>query len=166
MHTRYWTGFLLLVRCALYIVFSYNSLGHATWSLHSINVTFAAIFAWPWFTVKIYTKSLTNSIEGLVYLNLIILSTTSLAGVHSPALVNSLIGMVFAIMIGIIIYHFHTLYIAKSAVWLKILAKLTLFTRAVGNRLATEATPLLRPAQPPVVNRPVVAQHETLHTGN
>lgn len=42
IQTRYWTGLLLLVRCALYIIFSYNSVGGTNSSLLAITVAFTA----------------------------------------------------------------------------------------------------------------------------
>ena len=41
--TRYWTGFLLLVRCALYIIFSFNSLGGTRNSLLAIILIFTVL---------------------------------------------------------------------------------------------------------------------------
>ena len=122
--TRYWTGFLLLVRCALYIVFSFNSLGGTTNSFLSINITFTAMVVLAWLSVLIYKNFYNNVIEASVYLNLITLSAAFLAGANSPALVYSLVGMVFATMIGIIVYHFHLLYTAQSAIWMKTKVKL------------------------------------------
>ena len=43
IHTRYWSGFLLLVRWILYIVFSINSLKRSDMSLLAITITFTAI---------------------------------------------------------------------------------------------------------------------------
>ena len=106
MHCRYWTGLLLLVRCGLYIVFSYNSLGHTTMSLLAINIAFTTIIVVAWLSIKIYTNFYTNAVEALVYLNLITISATALAGANPPALVSSLVGIVFVIMMGIIAYHF------------------------------------------------------------
>lgn len=122
IHTRYWTGLLLLVRCALYVVFSYDSLGHTTKSLLAIIVTFAAIIAW--LSVKVYTNFYTNTVEVLLYLNLIILSAATSNDVNSPAVANSLVGMVFAIMMGIIVYQFYDLYLKKLTTWANIRAKL------------------------------------------
>ena len=42
-HTRYWTGLLLLVRCALYIIFSFDSIGGTDNSLLAIITTFTAL---------------------------------------------------------------------------------------------------------------------------
>ena len=67
---------------------------------------------------RIYTSSYTNIIETLVYSKLITLSviTCVIGPSAKSALVYSLVGMVFVIMIGIIVYHIHTLYIAHSLV--------------------------------------------------
>ncbi len=123
-HTRYWTGFLLLVRCALYIVFSLHSLGPRS-SLVAINIAFTSIIVIAWLSVKIYRNSLANLVEATVYLNLTVLSTASLASSNSVALVYSLLSLVLATAVGIIVYHFHVHYIAKSAIWLKSKAMVT-----------------------------------------
>ena len=59
------------------------------------------------------------AIEASVYLNLIIQSATTIAGLNSAALVYSLVGIVFVTMIGIIVYHFHITSTAKSEMWQK-----------------------------------------------
>ena len=117
-HTRYWTGFLLLVRCALYIVFSFED---ANRNLLTIAITFVIIvLAFALLPGRIYTSSYTNIIESLVYSNLSILSIVILAlgpdtkSRLSTALVYSLVGTVFVIVMGIIGYHFHILYTAHS----------------------------------------------------
>ena len=117
-HTRYWTGFLLLVRCALYIVFS---LEDRNINLLTIAITFGIfVLAFTLLPGRIYTSSYTNIIENLVYSNLTILSAIILAlgpdtkSRLSTALAYSLVGIVFVIMIGIIVYHFHILYTPHS----------------------------------------------------
>ena len=149
-NTRYWTGFLLLARCALYIMFSYDSLGHTTKSLFAINAAFTAILSMALLSYTIYTSFFVNMIEGLVYANLLVLSAAISNDISSPTLVNILIGMVFTIMIGIILYHFHIHYTTKSRIWMKVLEKQATFKREVG---ATEATPLLAPANFPPFTR-------------
>ena len=118
-HTRYWTGFLLLVRCALYIVFSLSS---ESKSLVTITLTFTVIgfgigyfYAW-----RIYKSKLVNLIEAGVYLNLIVLSVTALTDLNTAALVYSLVGLVFVVMIALIAHQFHLRYIAKTALWLRL----------------------------------------------
>ena len=115
-HTRYWTGFLLFVRCVLYSVFS---LGDTHKSLVSIITTFTALVGVVWISSKIYTSRIANTVEVSVYLNLIVLSAVSTNSVVSTKLFNTLVALVFVTMLGIIIYHFHLLYIAQSAMWTK-----------------------------------------------
>ena len=149
-HSRYWTGFLLVVRCVLYIVFSHSSIGATHRSFLAIIITFTAILIVAWLSVKIYQSYIVNLIEIVTYFNLIILSSTALAGVDSPPLTYSLVALVFATMIGIIVYHFHILYIAKSALWAKftscgLLAKLK--TYLSGKRGTTVAAATSQIAQ-------------------
>ena len=115
-HTRYWTGFLLLIRCVLYSVFS---LGDTHKSLVSINITFTALVGVVWISSKVYTSRIANTVEVSVYLNLIVLSALSSNNMVSAKLFNTLVALVFVTMLGIIIYHFHLLYIAQSAMWTK-----------------------------------------------
>ena len=124
-HTRYWTGFLLLVRCALYIVFSFNSLGGERKRLLAIVIVFTGVTIAPWLSFKIYKKSIVNVIEASIYLNLVVLSAATLADVNSPALVYSLVGVTLATLIGIIVYHFHICYITRTAFWQRIETKVT-----------------------------------------
>ena len=148
-HTRCVTGFLLyiLVRCALYIVFTF---GNAYMSLFAIIITFFIIvLAFAVIPGRIYTNSFTNVIESLVYSNLIVLSgvVLSLGPYHriSTALVYSLVGMVLFITISIIVYSFymHSTFVSLR---LKIRTKISaLFHRkkiVVKNKeTATENTP-------------------------
>ncbi len=146
-HTHYWTGFLLLVRCVLYIVFSFDSIGGTKNSLLAIITAFTIIIVIAWLSVKIYTSFYLNVIEALVYLNLIVLSAATSNEVKSSLLVYSLVGKVFVIMIGIIIYQFHLVYIAKSAGWLKLTAKLASFVGTWKKKTAAqdERAPLIPP---------------------
>ena len=122
-HTRYWTGFLLLVRCALYIVFSFNSLGGERKSLLAIVIVFTGVTIAPWLKVKIYKKFIINVIEASIYLNLVVLSAATLADMNSPALVYSLVGVTLATLIGIMVYHFHIRYVTRTAFWQRIETK-------------------------------------------
>ena len=125
-HTRCLTGFLLLVRCALYLAFSFID---PKTSLFAIIFTFVIIvLAFGLLPGKIYTSSCANIIDSLVYSNLIILSGVILSSAANSsaalAMVYSLVGMVLVIMIGIIVYHVYILCIAHS-LGLKIQAKIS-----------------------------------------
>ena len=58
-----------------------------------------------------------------IYLNLILISGMTITEYNSPAIVYSLVGVVFVTMIGIIVYHFHITFTAKSGIWLKLETK-------------------------------------------
>lgn len=123
-HTRYWTGFLLILRCVLYIVFSFNSLGGVNSSLLSINIAFTILVIIAWLSVRIYKSIFNNIIEGSVYLNIILLSAATLADANTPPLVYTLVGFAFAMMMAIIVYHFHRFCLTKFAVWSKMVTKM------------------------------------------
>ena len=115
-HTRYWTGFLLLVRCALYIIFSLSSA-----SINLLAITLSCVFlVFVISSLRIYKSIFVNFVEAGIYLNLILLSTTTHAGLNTAGLVYSLVGLVFVVMIALIAHQFHLLYIAKTALWLRL----------------------------------------------
>ena len=135
-NTCYWTGLLLLVRCALYIIFSFNSIGNTHKSLLAIITTFtAAGFAVGFvYGGRIYKNLSVNILEASVYLNLVILSAVTLVGVdHTAVLVYSLLGIIAATTSVVIAYHIHLQCIAKSAIFLKLKATITsrVFNRKV-----------------------------------
>ena len=88
---RYWTGFLLLVRCTLYIVFS---LGGTHRSLLAIIITFTTLGFFVGFVYggRLYKTLSVNILEALSYLNLILLSAVVQVG-HYFLLVYSLVGI-------------------------------------------------------------------------
>jgi hypothetical protein len=87
-HTRYWTGFLLVVRCILYLIFSsYPN----TYNNGAVIITFSAILTISLISGGIYSRNYTNMLEAATYLNLITLSAATLAGFNSSAVVHSLV---------------------------------------------------------------------------
>jgi predicted outer membrane repeat protein len=106
-HTRYWTGFLLVVRCSLYIVFSFSSLRASSLVL-ALTLTVSVVKAW-----RIYDKFYLNFIESSIYLNLIVLSMLTLADYNSTAMVYVLIAIVFITAAGLSLFQFHVLYFTK-----------------------------------------------------
>ena len=75
-----------------------------------------------------------NAIEALVFLNLIVLSIIKSNGADSFELTFSLVGMVFAIMVVVILYQFYFVYVAKMALWLKLVSFLHSKMRKLSNR--------------------------------
>ena len=141
-HTRYWTGFLLLVRFTLYVVFSFDT---SIYSHTAVIIAFAAIASLSWITGRIYSKRYTNVLEVATYFNLIVLSALTLAGHNSAALVYFLVGAVFATTGGIVVLHFAHLQMVAAC-----LNKLQrLHSTAT---LITDSTPVSRM---PTTTRPV-----------
>ena len=109
-HTRYWTGFLLLIRAALYAVFLFNSQAITSAVL---SLTLTALVAKAWLLGRLYSKLCVDFIESSVYLNLVVLSILSLSKCNSAVYSHALVGIILATMLGIIIYHFHIYYTPK-----------------------------------------------------
>jgi predicted outer membrane repeat protein len=116
-HTRYWTGFMLLIRCLLYAVIALTS---TNMSHLVIIIAFTAVIIIAWLSVRVYKTTFANVVEASVYLNLVTLSAASATHTNSAGLVSSLIGIVFATMLGISAYHFHLQVTIKSEAWARI----------------------------------------------
>jgi hypothetical protein len=115
-HARYWTGFLLLVRCSFYVVFSLTSLKASSLVL-AITLTVLVIKAW--LLGSIYEKFCLNFVESSIYLNLIVLSTLTLADYNSTAMVYVLVAIVFITAAGISVFQFFVLYFSKLIRWVR-----------------------------------------------
>ena len=83
-----------------------------------------------------------NILEVFIYLNIIILTAATATGANSPMLVHALVGLVFVSMMIISTYHFHLLYVARSALLRKVKTNLTGFVHAVKTR-SLRGAPLL-----------------------
>ena len=126
--TRYWTGFLLLVRCVLYVIFLLDSLD-AKKSLISISITFTAIgfLMGIVYSGRIYRKLRTNVIDLSVYFNLIVLATSTLAALNSTVLVYLFVSHIFVTIIFICAMQFHDVYLVKTSMWLQLRLYLSRF---------------------------------------
>ena len=116
--TRFWTGLLLLVRCLLYILFLRFSQSPNKIFM-TINITFCILgfILGIVYAGKVYRKVDGNIVEALIYLNLIVLSASALAGLNSESLVNSMVALVFIMLMFTFAYQFHAL---KRRWWLKL----------------------------------------------
>ena len=88
----------------------------------TINITFCILGSVLGlvYAGKIYKKVAGNIVEVLVYLNLIVLSASALAGLNSENLVNSMVALVFIMLIFTCAYQFYTQYIARRTWWLNV----------------------------------------------
>ena len=114
--TRPWTGFLLLVRCALYVLFSFNSLDGMKYSLYAINITFPLLLLVMYFFGGLYRQSYIDIIEISVYLNLIVISNSAivLSKNNADIVIHVCVGVALAIMIGITARQIHVHYISRT----------------------------------------------------
>jgi hypothetical protein len=87
----------------LYTVFTFNN---DAGNNISIILIFSSAVVISWISNGIYSKHYINMLEATIYLNLIALSAITLAGFSSAALVYSLVGIVFATVMGVIVFHF------------------------------------------------------------
>ena len=121
--SRYWTGFLLLVRCALFLTFAFNILGNASGNLLAIVSLTAGLAGLAWLHNRIYENFFNNFVEAAFLVNLCILA----AGTYhvkeiegsQAGLVYTLVGIAFVLFICIVLYHMY-LRLRTSAVWKKI----------------------------------------------
>ena len=109
--TRYWNGFLLVVRGGLYVGFAINALGDPSANLVAISVIFLVLAAW--LGHRIYKKVYVNILEASFILNVCILSiaTYHVQTVNgNQAVVTYLsVGTAFAEFIGIVIFHLYSI---------------------------------------------------------
>ena len=111
--TRYWNGFLLVVRGGLYVGFAINALGDPSANLVAISVIFFVLGVIPWLGQRIYEKLYVNILEASFILNVCILSiaTYHVQTVNgNQAVVTYLsVGIAFAEFIGIVIFHLYSI---------------------------------------------------------
>ena len=162
-HTRYWTGFLLVVRCALYFVFGYNSLGDTSNSLLAIIITFTILISKFWLSKRIYKKLYVNLFEDTMYLNLIVLSAFTLAQMNSEVIVYLSVGVTFVSILAVIVHHLHILYTAKTPLWLKIKLHISGYLQSKNTPKEINEPPVSMPKEyPHIVSKTVVELREPL----
>ena len=108
---RYWIGLLLIVRFALYTVFTFNVLGDPNVNLLIIASSTFGITIFAWLTGRVYEKQWLAVLESSFILNLGILAIGTyfikLAGGNQATFVYTLVSIAFATFIGIVLYHIH-----------------------------------------------------------
>ena len=107
--TRYWSGFLLLIRGGLYVGFAFNALGNPNANLVAISIVFFVLATIPWLGRHVYEKLHLNILEASFILNVCVLSITtyyvrSVSGNQTIVTYLS-VGIAFAEFVGIVIFH-------------------------------------------------------------
>ena len=108
---RYWTGLLLLVRSALFFVFTFNISGDESVNLLVISSATSGIFAWLTLSGMVYTSWYLNALEVSFVLNLGILASATYhvnqSGGSQAAVVYISVGIAFLTFVGIVINHIY-----------------------------------------------------------
>ncbi len=105
-------------------MFFFNSIGGLRISLLAIIVTFTAMVGYSG-SGRLYKDIVPNIVETVTYFNTVFLSAATLTEFNSPALVYTLVGIVFATMCFLIAHQVSHLYISKTAMWQSIRIKIT-----------------------------------------
>ena len=109
---RYWIGLLLLVRIALFLIFSMNIRGSANINLLAISVTVLLLFMHLAVTGGVYKKLYLNIIEYSFFLNLGILASatlyTTVTGQGQTAVAYTSVSIAFVLFIIIVVFHILT----------------------------------------------------------
>ena len=106
---RHWTGILLLVRCALLLVFALNTPGNSNVNLITITSVTAGLMAVAWLRGRIYLKFYNDFLEAFFLLNLCIFSATTyhvnMTGGNQAKVVFTSVGLAFITFFGILVFH-------------------------------------------------------------
>ena len=108
---QYWTRMLLLIRCALFLVFAFNFSGNDSVNLLVISSTVFGIFIWFALSGMVYKCWCLNVLELSFILNLGILAVATYhmkqSGGSQAAVAYTSVGIAFLTFVGIITYHIH-----------------------------------------------------------
>ena len=114
---RYWTGLLLLVRCALFLVFAFNISGNDSVNLLVISSTTFGILVWFILSGVVYKSWWLNALDVSFILNLGILAAATyhvtLSGESQAAVTYISVGIAFLTFVGIVTYHIYMRIISK-----------------------------------------------------
>ena len=107
---RYWTGLMLLVRCALFLLFAFNTLEDPSVNLLGISsVTAVLHIVYTLLGNRIYKVWFLNMLELSYIVNLCILAVATLyirsTGGDQNAVTFTSVSVAFATFVGIVIYH-------------------------------------------------------------
>ena len=108
---RYWTGLLLFIRCALFLVFAFNISGNDSINLLVICSTTSGIFIWFALSGMVYKSWYLNALELSFILNLGILAVAThhvkLSEGSQGAVAYTSVGIAFLTFVGIVTYHIY-----------------------------------------------------------
>lgn len=109
----WWTGFMLLVRSALLLAFTANTLGNPRINLVLVIIMCSGVMALRWNLGKVYKRWIVNTIESFYLQNLILLALFTLYisynsdNIHRDQAIvfYTLVGSAFLVFLVIVSYH-------------------------------------------------------------
>ena len=108
---RYWTGLLLFIRCAFFLVFAFNISGNESINLLVISSSTSGIFIWFALSGMVYKSCCLNALDVSFILNLGILAVATyhvtLSGESWAAVTYTSVGIAFLTFVGIVTYHIY-----------------------------------------------------------
>ena len=117
---RYWTGFLLLVRCALFLTFAFNTLGNSSINLLTIASVTVGLVSLAWLQKRLYDRFYSDLLEVSFILNLCVFAAATyhvkeIRGSQN-VLAHTSVGIAFVIFICTLLYHVYR-RIHKTSIW-------------------------------------------------
>ena len=108
---RFWTGLLLLLRCVLFLVFAFNTLGDPSIDLLAIASVMFGLTVMAWLTGKVYKNWYLDALESFFILNIGILAVATYhvrsVGGNQNVLTYISMGTAFVTFVGIFLYHLY-----------------------------------------------------------
>ena len=142
---RYWTGLLLCLRCALFLVFAFNIQADPSLNLLAISSVAFGLTLLTRFTGTVYKKLHIDILEASFILNLGILAVATyyvklaVVPASQPAATYTSVGVAFATFIGILLYHTY------QYVWPQLKQR---FKQLREGPTDPESQPLINPSRP------------------
>ena len=121
---RYWPGLLLLVRCALFLVFASNTSGEPSTNLFAISFVCLGLTTLTSLFGRVHFKLSLDILEGSFILNLGVLAAAThhvmQAGGNQAAVTYLSVSIAFTEFLGIVMYHSY-LQMRGTKIWMLLL---------------------------------------------
>lgn len=158
---RYWTGLMLLVRCVMFLIFSFNVLGDPSINLLVINTVLVLIIV-PMTYLKVYSSKALTFLELSFMINLVILAgithQVQLSQNNKDTVSKTSVIIVLVTFIGILLYHSY-IQVKDTAIWREIQQRcMKLFSKQELN-VADSTECVLQPKNTPtstILERPLL----------
>ena len=117
----YWTGLLLLARLIMIVMVVFFFKNKLTYNMLSIMILSSVLLVWLYFTRWVYKDLINNCLEmiflgnlGLTFTIRFFLFYSHYNTRYSTIVTYTSIGITFTILLGIVVYHVHTMLLTKS----------------------------------------------------